>query len=74
MCKDTKLKKCMLIIDSSYIKVHMHATGAKNGNQDIGRAKWGSIRKFIWLQMPKEELLKLWSPIEQKQTVKLPLP
>ena len=66
LVKDTKLKKCMLIIDSSYIKVHMHATGAKNGTQDIGRKKSGSIRKSTWSHIPKEELLKLWSPTEQK--------
>ena len=27
------------MIDSSHIKVHMHATGAKGGNQDIGSHK-----------------------------------
>ena len=29
MGKDTKLKKCIVMIDSSYIKIHMHATGKK---------------------------------------------
>ena len=35
-----------LMIDASYIKVHPHATGAKGGNQAMGRTKGGSIRKF----------------------------
>ena len=36
LVKDTKLKKkCILMVDSSYIKIHMHATVAKNGNQGI---------------------------------------
>ncbi len=30
-----------LMIDASYIKVHPHATGARGGNQDIGRTKGG---------------------------------
>ena len=44
----------------------MHSTGKKNGNQDIDRTKEDLIQKFTWLQMPKEKLLKLWSPMEQK--------
>ncbi|BED92732.1 MAG: transposase [Candidatus Paraimprobicoccus trichonymphae] len=28
-------------------EVHPHVAGAKGGNQDMGRTKWGSIPKFI---------------------------
>ena len=35
-----------LMIDASYIKVHPHATGAKGGNQGMGRTKGGSIPTF----------------------------
>lgn len=37
-----------LMIDASHIKVHPHATGAKGGNQAMGRTKGGSIRSCIW--------------------------
>jgi transposase len=37
-----------LMIDASYIKVHQHGTGAKGGNQDMGRTKGGSTRRYIW--------------------------
>ena len=37
-----------LIIDASHIKVHPHATGARGGNQDMGRTKGGSTQKYIW--------------------------
>ena len=37
-----------LMIDASHIKVHQHGTGAKGGNQDVGRTKGGSIPKYIW--------------------------
>ncbi len=37
-----------LMIDASHVKVHQHATGAKGGNQDMGRTKGGSTRKYIW--------------------------
>ena len=37
-----------LIIDASHIKVHPHGTGAKGGNQDIGRTKGGSTPRYIW--------------------------
>ena len=37
-----------LMIDASHIKVHAHATGAKGGNQQMGRTKGGSTRKYIW--------------------------
>jgi len=38
-------------LDSTYIKVHPDATGARkeSGEQDIGRSKGGSPQKFIWL-------------------------
>lgn len=37
-----------LMIDASHIKVHPHGTGAKGGNQDMGRTKGGSTRNYIW--------------------------
>jgi len=37
-----------LMIDASHIKVHPHASGAKGGNQDMGRTKGGLIRNCIW--------------------------
>ena len=37
-----------LMIDASHIKVHPHAAGAKDGNQDMGRTKGGSNRSCIW--------------------------
>jgi len=37
-----------LMIDASYIKVHLHGTGANGGNQDMGRTKGGSIQRYIW--------------------------
>ncbi len=37
-----------LMIDSTYIKVHMHGTGAKGGNQSMSRTKGGLIRSYIW--------------------------
>jgi hypothetical protein len=37
-----------LIIDSSYSKVHPHASGARGGNQEMGRTKGGSIQRYIW--------------------------
>ena len=35
-----------LMIDASYIKVHPHAAGAVGGNQDMGRTKGGSTRRY----------------------------
>ena len=37
-----------LMIDGSHIKVHPHAAGAVGGNQDMDRAKGGSIPNCIW--------------------------
>ena len=37
-----------LMIDGSHIKVHQHGTGAKGGNQAIGRTKGGSTARYIW--------------------------
>ena len=37
-----------LMIDASHIKVHPHAAGAVGGNQDMGRTKGGSTRRYIW--------------------------
>ena len=36
-----------LMIDASHIKVHRHGTGARGGNQDIGRTKGGSTPRYI---------------------------
>lgn len=51
-----------LMIDSSHIKVHPHGTGAKGGNQAIGRTKGGSIPNYIWpwmrLVCRSEQLLR----------------
>jgi transposase len=37
-----------LMIDSSFIKVHPHATGARGGNQDMEITKGGSTPRYIW--------------------------
>ena len=37
-----------LMIDASHIKVHPHASGARGGNQDMGRTKGGSTQNYIW--------------------------
>lgn len=37
-----------LMIDASHIKVHPHATGARGGNQAMGRTKGGSTRSYMW--------------------------
>ena len=37
-----------LMIDASHIKVHPHATGARGGNQGMGRTKGGSTQRYIW--------------------------
>ena len=36
-----------LMIDASYIKVHPHGTGARGGNQDMGRTKGGLTQRYI---------------------------
>jgi transposase len=41
-----------LMIDASHIKVHMHATGARGGNQEMGHTKGGSTQNCIWPWMP----------------------
>jgi len=42
-----------LMIDASHIKVHPHGTGARGGNQEMGRTKGGSTRSCIlpWMRM-----------------------
>ncbi len=42
-----------LMIDASHIKVPPDACGAERGNQDIARAKWDLIPKYIlpWMRM-----------------------
>jgi hypothetical protein len=37
-----------LMIDSTFVKAHNHAAGAKGGNQKMSRTKGGSIRRCIW--------------------------
>jgi transposase len=37
-----------LMIDASHIKVHSHGTGARGGNQTMGRTKGGSTQNYIW--------------------------
>jgi transposase len=37
-----------LMLDSSHIKVHPHAAGARGGNQNMDRTKGGLTRKYIW--------------------------
>ncbi|PHM57340.1 transposase [Xenorhabdus hominickii] len=40
-----------LMIDASHIKVHLHAAGAKGGNQEMGYTKGGSAPRYIWAWM-----------------------
>ena len=37
-----------LMIDGSFVKVHPHASGAINGNQDMNRTKGGSTQRSTW--------------------------
>jgi transposase len=37
-----------LMIDASHCKVHPHASGARGGNQGMGRTKGGSTPRYIW--------------------------
>ena len=37
-----------LMIDASYVKVHMHATGSRGGNQGIALSKGGETPRYIW--------------------------
>ena len=37
-----------LMVDASHCKVHPHATGARGGNQGMGRTKGGSTAKYTW--------------------------
>jgi transposase len=37
-----------LMIDASHVKAHQHATGAVGGNEDMGRTKGGSTRRYTW--------------------------
>ncbi len=36
------------MIDASHIKVHPHGTGARGGNQEMGRTKGGSTQSYTW--------------------------
>jgi hypothetical protein len=38
-----------LMIDASHIKVRPHATGAVDGNQDMGRTKGGSTPRYTFV-------------------------
>jgi transposase len=38
----------VLMIDSTYTKVHQHASGAVGGNQGISLTKGGKTPKYIW--------------------------
>lgn len=42
-----------LMIDSTHIKVHPHAAGAKGGNQAMGRTKGGFAQNYIcpWMRL-----------------------
>jgi transposase len=35
-----------LMIDATHVKVHQDGTGAKGGNQDVGRTKGGSTQRY----------------------------
>ena len=37
-----------LMIDATFIKVHMHAAGARGGNQDMSLTKGGSPVRYTW--------------------------
>jgi hypothetical protein len=37
-----------LMIDASHVKAHLHASGARGGNQGIGLTKGGSTVRYIW--------------------------
>ena len=37
-----------IMIDASYVKAHMHAAGARGGNQGIGLSKGGETVRYIW--------------------------
>ncbi len=55
-----------LMIDASHAKVHQHGTGAKGGNQEIGRTKGGSTQRYIfpWIRMVcHSELLQQKAPL-----------
>ena len=60
-----------LMIDASHAKVHLHATGARGGDEAMGLTKGGSTPKYTWPWMRmvcRSELLlqKLPSLIAQK--------
>jgi len=37
-----------LLVDSTHMKVHQHAAGARGGNQDMARTKGGLTQKYTW--------------------------
>ncbi len=51
LLEESELK--WLMIDASHIKVHPHGTGARGGNQEMGRTKGDSTQSCIlpWMHM-----------------------
>jgi len=51
-----------LMIDATHIKIHPHAAGAANGNQDMSRTKGGLTQNYtlLWMRMVcrSEQLLR----------------
>ena len=37
-----------LMIDASHVKAHQQAAGARGGNEEMGRTKGGSTRRYTW--------------------------
>ena len=54
LIKDTKLKKRMVIIDSSYIKVYIHATGAKIATQILVAQKGAQFESPLGHEYPSK--------------------
>mgnify|MGYP000213907893 CR=1 FL=1 len=49
-----------LMMDTTHIKVHKHATGAVGGNQDMNLTKGGLTRRYIWPWMRMVCQSELW--------------
>ena len=37
-----------LMVDATHVKAHLHAAGARGGNQAISLTKGGETQKYIW--------------------------
>ncbi len=37
-----------IMVDATFIKCHVHATGARGGNQEMSVSKGGSTVRYIW--------------------------